>query len=256
MRASGRAPRACARSAEATTSAAAPSLMPLALPAVTVPSLLEGGLQLRERLGGGAGARILVGVERSSASPFFCGTGTATISSLKLPAAIAAAARAWLCAANASCAARVTWYLSATFSAVMPMWMSANASVSPSWSMWSSTSPWPSRWPQRAPGSRYGAPLMLSVPPATTTSASPALIACAASITALRPEPQTLLTVCAGTDFGMPAVIAAWRAGFMPSPACRMQPRITSSTCVRRDAGAAHRLGNHDAAELHGGDVA
>ena len=58
---------------------------------------------------------------------------------------------------------------------------------------------------------------MLSVPPATTTSASPQRTACAASITALSPEPQTLFTVCAGTDSGSPALMEAWRAGFMPS---------------------------------------
>jgi len=39
----------------------------------------------------------------------------------------------------------------------------------------------------------YGAPLMLSIPPATTTSASPSAIACAASATAFRPEPHALL---------------------------------------------------------------
>jgi hypothetical protein len=43
---------------------------------------------------------------------------------------------------------------------------------------------------------------MLSMPPATTTSASPARMACAASITALRPEPQTLLIVNAPTRVG------------------------------------------------------
>src|SRR5213592_1833431 len=41
---------------------------------------------------------------------------------------------------------------------------------------------------------------MDSMPPATTHCSSPALIAWAASITALRPEPQTLLTVSEGID--------------------------------------------------------
>ena len=94
-------------------------------------------------------------------------------------------------------------------SAVIPMWMSWNASVRPSWIMWSTTRPWPRRSPHRAPGSRNGAALMLSVPPATITSASPHLMDWAASITAFRPEPQTLFTVCAGTDSGRPALIAA-----------------------------------------------
>ncbi len=73
---------------------------------------------------------------------------------------------------------------------------------------------------------------MLSWPPATMTSASPARIACAASITALSPDPHTLFTVNAGTLFGIPARIAACRAGFWPRPAVRTLPRITSSMAV------------------------
>ena len=175
-------------------------------------------------------ARGCSSVSNGFGSPFFWGMGTATISALKRPSRIAASARAWLSAAKASCSARPIEYRSATFSAVIPMWMSWKASVRPSWIMWSSTLPWPRRSPQRAPGRRKGARLMLSVPPATISSASPQRMACAASITAFRPEPQTLLTVVAGTESGSPALIAACRAGFMPSPACRMQPRITSST--------------------------
>ena len=47
------------------------------------------------------------------------------------------------------------------------------------------------------PGRRYGAPFIDSMPPATTTSASPARISAAASMIALRPEPQTRLIVVA-----------------------------------------------------------
>ncbi len=68
------------------------------------------------------------------------------------------------------------------------------------------------------------------MPPATTTSASPARIACAASITALSPEPHTLLTVTAGTVAGMPARIAACRAGAWPTPPCKTFPMMTSWT--------------------------
>jgi hypothetical protein len=70
------------------------------------------------------------------------------------------------------------------------------------------------------------------MPPATTHSASPALMAWAASITALRPEPQTLFTVKGGTEGGSPAPRAAWRAGFCPTPAWSTLPMITSSTAV------------------------
>jgi len=70
---------------------------------------------------------------------------------------------------------------------------------------------------------------MLSIPPATTTSASPAFTAWAASITAFNPEPQTLLTVTAPTSTGIPAATAACRAGAMPLPAWTTSPMMTSS---------------------------
>ena len=71
---------------------------------------------------------------------------------------------------------------------------------------------------------------MLSMPPATTTSALPAAIRSCASIAAFIPEPQTLLSVAHGTDSGSPAPKAACRAGACPSPAGSTQPITTSST--------------------------
>ncbi len=71
---------------------------------------------------------------------------------------------------------------------------------------------------------------MFSMPPATTTSASPTWIAWAASMTALSPEPQTLLTVIASTSQGIPARIAACLAGFWPLPQGSTWPMMTSST--------------------------
>src|SRR5688500_184554 len=70
---------------------------------------------------------------------------------------------------------------------------------------------------------------MLSMPPATITSASPARMAEAPIITAFRPEPQTLLMVVALTPSGSPAFSAAWRAGAWPAPAWRTWPMIASS---------------------------
>ena len=71
---------------------------------------------------------------------------------------------------------------------------------------------------------------MFSIPPATTTSASPKRIACVANITAFIPEAQTLFTVVAGIVFGKPAFIIACLAGACPSPACNTFPIYTSST--------------------------
>jgi len=72
------------------------------------------------------------------------------------------------------------------------------------------------------------------MPPATTSLRSPALMACAASMTALSAEPHTLLTVNDGTASGRPAPRLAKRAGFWPSPACRTLPMMTSSTSSGR----------------------
>ena len=47
-------------------------------------------------------------------------------------------------------------------------------------------------------------------------------------MTAFMPEPQTLLTVRAPTETGMPAFRAACRAGAWPSAAGRTQPMMTS----------------------------
>ena len=71
---------------------------------------------------------------------------------------------------------------------------------------------------------------MLSIPPATTTWASPLRISRAARLTAFSDDAQTLLTVNAGTLVGSPAFSAAWRAGIWPMPAVITVPMITWST--------------------------
>ena len=54
---------------------------------------------------------------------------------------------------------------------------------------------------------------MDSVPPASTTSASPSWMSIAAWITASNPEPQSRrFTVSAGTSCGSPARRPTWRA--------------------------------------------
>jgi hypothetical protein len=59
------------------------------------------------------------------------------------------------------------------------------------------------------PGNEVGSVRHRLIPPATTRLASFARIPCRASITALRPEPQTLLMVSAPTDGGSPPPSAA-----------------------------------------------
>src|SRR5579864_827951 len=71
---------------------------------------------------------------------------------------------------------------------------------------------------------------MLSVPPASTTRASPSRMARAAQRTACSPEPHAWLTVKAGRSSGTPARWAIWRAVLGPPPAWRAWPKITWST--------------------------
>ncbi|KAG0732802.1 hypothetical protein G6F23_013961 [Rhizopus arrhizus] len=71
-----------------------------------------------------------------------------------------------------------------------------------------------------------------SMPPATTMLAEPALIRSWPSMMVFMPEPHTLLRVVAPTDSGMPAAIAAWRAGAWPRLAGSTQPMRTSETSL------------------------
>ena len=86
MRASGVRPSAWARDSLITTTAAPPSLMPLALPAVTLPSLSKAGRSPDSDFGRGPGARMLVGVDGHRLLARL--DRDATISSRKRPAAI------------------------------------------------------------------------------------------------------------------------------------------------------------------------
>ena len=156
--------------------------------------------------------------------------------------------------ANASWSSRLTSSAMATRSAWVPMWQSSMAHHRPSWTVASISSPLPRRRPKRAPGTRYGAPFIDSIPPAIASSASPARISAAASMIALRPEPQTRLMVVAEVPFGRPALSAAWRAGAWPTPAWRTWPIRTSSTWARGrvEAGPFDGGPDRDATEFRG----
>ena len=102
--------------------------------------------------------------------------------------------------------------------------LSVKGLVSPSWVIASIAVTSPIRKPKRAPGSRYGAFDIDSMPPATPTSSSPARTARSATPIARMPEAQTLLIVSEGTSLGIPASIWAWREGICPWPAWRTWP--------------------------------
>src|SRR5215469_16383106 len=71
------------------------------------------------------------------------------------------------------------------------------------------------RWPQRRPGSQYGARLIDSAPPATATWQSPSMIAWAADTMACSPLPHSRFRVRAGVPVSRPPFSAATRARYM-----------------------------------------
>ena len=205
-------------SADMRSTAAAPSVIPEALAAVTVPfsgSKTGESLRMLSNLASGRGCSSFA----TTVAPFRDDTVTGDSSASKRPASCAAPAFFWLSSANRSCSSRGMSSSRASFSAVSPISMSESGHRKPSWTIASTTSAWPSRYPRRIFGSRNGSPLMLSVPPATTTSARPSRIASVASRIDFNPDPQAMLTVQAGTAGGMPARTLIWRATFGPPPA-------------------------------------
>ena len=212
------------------TTAAAPSLMPEALPAVTVPPFLNtaGSWARRSRL---VSARGPSSVSTTTGSPRRWGTETAVICPLNRPFSMAATARFWLMSASSSWSSRVTPKRSATFSAVTPMWYRLTGQPRPSVST-SLRMPSPSRRPSKRAlkSTMKGVWLMFSVPPATTTSASPVRTNWAAMFMASRPDEHCLLTAMVGTSSGMPARSADSRAAYPDSAAWSALPMTTSST--------------------------
>ena len=101
-----------------------------------------------------------------------------------------------------------------------------------------------------------GTRLMLSVPPATMTSAEPQRILSAAKAMDWRPEAQKRLTVTAGTSTGSPALSAAIRATFIPCSASGMaHPMMTSSISPGFNPGARRMASEMAAAARSSGRV-
>ena len=119
MRAFGFKPSSFARAAVVTTSIAAPSTMPDALPAVTVPSLPNAARSARRP------SIVVSGLMWSSVettTSFLPAiTVSGAISAANLPAFTAAAPSMWLRSAYSSCSSREIAHFFATFSAVCAM---------------------------------------------------------------------------------------------------------------------------------------
>ena len=158
-------------------------------------------------------------------------TVTETISSARRPSSVARAASWCERAAQRSMSGRLISSSFETSLASLIICLSVNGLVSPSWVIASTAGLSPMRKPNRAPGSRYGAFDIDSIPPATPISRSPARIAWSATPIVRIPEAQTLFTVSDGTSRGIPALICAWREGIWPCPACSTWPKITCWIC-------------------------
>ena len=103
-------------------------------------------------------------------APLRAGTVTGTISAASRPSLIAAAALAWDSAAKASWSARLMPSPVWSRSVAAPMEMPSNPQMRPSRSRASASVAAPYLMPLRLPGSRWGAFVIDSVPPATTIS--------------------------------------------------------------------------------------
>src|SRR5580700_1144958 len=136
------------------------------------------------------------------------------------------------------------------------MWQPSNGSVSAP-TMASTTVPSPIRWPQRMAGSQYCPRLIDSTPPATATSQSPSLMACAADTIACSPLPHSRFSVIAGVCTPSPPLTAATRARYMSRASVWMTwpknawPTASGSTPARLTASR-----TTVAARSHGGTAA
>src|SRR5712692_6359303 len=170
-----------------------------------VPSFLKAGASLL------SDSAVVSGRIPSSRSILVAGprlelSSTATTSSAITPVSHARCARSWDRAAHASCSSRPISSSRLTSSELSPMCCFKNVDHSPSWTIESIISALPMGAPKRAFGTRYGASDIDSIPPATTTSTSPARMSWSARAMALRPERHTLLMVRAGTPGGDPGL--------------------------------------------------
>ena len=202
-------------------------MTPDALPAVTVPSGRTTPFSFASDssvVSRGCSSRLT-----TTGSPFFAGMVTGTISSVKRPAAIAAAARCWLRSANASWSARETLNSAATFSAVsgiesMPYFAFISGLTKRQPIVVSSIFAARENALSALPMTN-GARDMLSTPPAIISDVSPLLIARAAMAMASMLDPHSRLTVVPGTSTGSPASSSAMRPTLrLSSPAWLAQP--------------------------------
>ena len=247
-----RARRLGAASALITTSAAAPSLIPEEVPAVTVPSLVERRAQAASRSAVVSGRGCSSRVHDHGLAPPLRHADRPRSRRRRSPASIAAAARRWLRRAKASCSARLISSSAATFSAVTPMCTSQTAHHSPSRTMESTSGTSPIRC-RRA--SRTGDAATRSCspsrpPPAPAPHRRDRL---GGQPHGLQARSADLVDRGAGDALGEPAASAACGPGSGRGPPGARCPSAPRSPPPAVDPGPPHRLGHRDGAQLGGG---
>ena len=109
--------------------------------------------------------------------------------------------------------------------------------------------------PSRDFGSRWGALVIDSMPPATTISTSPARISWSAIAIALRPDRHTLLMVIDGMLIGIPPATAGGAGGVLPGAGQDDLAHDHVVDLVGGDAGLLEGALDGDPAEVGGGEV-
>ncbi|MNS85357.1 hypothetical protein D3C72_1192190 [compost metagenome] len=203
-RATGLRPSASTLDFVASTTRAAPSLMPEALPGVTLPPGLKAAFSVPSF------SRVVSRMCSSfstSLVPPLAFTSTGTISLAKRPPSEAARARCWLRRAKVSISSRVMPWASERISQVPPMITpQAGSTKTESGPSRGSSRVWLPRKPSRAFLRMKGARLMASVPPARASSLSPSFMAWVALTIACMPDPHSRFTTRPVMVSGMPSL--------------------------------------------------
>eukprot|EP01139_Manchomonas_bermudensis_P020810 Amastigsp_a679908_35.p2 type:complete len:280 gc:universal Amastigsp_a679908_35:118-957(+) len=194
IRARLRSPSSSAFGPDARSTAAAPSETCDALPAVTQPSSALKMVLSFAIAAGSTDSRTPSSTAKVRSTPVESVTLSGMICDVNAPARIAAVARRCDCTANASHSARLIPYFSATSSADWPWCMSWYGNVDASLPSAAIETSLP-----------IFSTLIISQPPAATSSMSPDAIACAAKWIACCAEPHIRLICTAAVVTGNPA---------------------------------------------------
>ena len=251
IRASGSRPSASARDSLISTIAAAPSVMPLELPAVTLPPSRKTGASVASDSMRGVGPRVLVLGDRDGLAPSVASTGniSAARASRRLrPCAGTQRELVLLLAGDVVPVDEVLGGLAHDQAAERVEQPVAVHRVDDLGVAHAG-----GRGACRAAGRARAS--CSPCRPRARPRLSPSAICCAPSWVAFIPEPHAMLTLYALTSCGTPARMLTWRPVLGPLPGLAGVPEDRLVDLGGVDAGAAQRLDGRGVAELDGGRV-